>query len=263
MENGKLVEHLVAVLALLNNLSHYRMKEKAGALVPKSLSEKRTKNILDIHLGVQSKIREPDAKRKIFTISVSRRRIEKPSLQVRHHTGMPHQEITTIVRGKSFQHILSKGHLEGPIEGAEKELFVLELNVQRNRMTVSITAIRTMGEPDGHQTSVGVHNKVGPLRVGLKHSPRRTATRKRVTMMVKESVTTRPILKTMTIILGPTRIIMRSPITRIARRTTKANRRGRWMMAIITRHTRSRRPTLNRVRSSGTSRSGGRRATLY
>jgi hypothetical protein len=39
MEDGKLIQHIVTVLALLDNLSHRRTIEKTSALVAKSLSK--------------------------------------------------------------------------------------------------------------------------------------------------------------------------------------------------------------------------------
>jgi hypothetical protein len=227
IENRKLVKHIIAIFALLDNLSHCRMIEKASALVSKSLSEQRTKDILNIDLGVQVKVGQPNAKRKTVTICVSWQRIEKPTLQMRYDTGMPSEEITTIIGRKCLQDTFSKSHLKGPIEGAEKKILILELNIQRNWMTMNITPIRMMGDPHRHQTSVGVHDEVGTLRVRLKHSPRRATARKRVTTMTKESVTTRPIRETTTIICVPLRI------GGIATRPTKANRRRRKMTTMI------------------------------
>jgi hypothetical protein len=163
---------------------------------------------------------------------------------MRHNTGMPSEKVTTIIGRERLQNAFRKCHLKGTVKGTEKKILILELNVQRNRMTKDITTIRMMGNPHGHQTSVGVHNEVGALRVRLKHGPGRTAARERVTAMAKESVTTRTILETMTVIRFPTRIRTAALIGGRAPRATKTmtngGRRRRRAIASITREARSR-----------------------
>jgi hypothetical protein len=261
MKDCKLIQHIITILTLLDNLGHCRSIEKTSAFVAKSLSEQGTKNILDVNLGIQAKIRKPNAKGKTITVGVSRGRVEAPALQMGHNTGVPSEEIATVKGWKGFQNAFRKSHFKGTIKGTEKEILILELNVQGDRMTTNITTVRTMGDPHGNQASVRVHNEVGALGIRLKHGPGGAVTGGRVATMTKKSVTTRAIVKITSIVRLPTWIGMSAPVGTRTTRSIMSNRRsrGQRVIANVVRNNRSRSTGLGRSQDGIPMHRGGRR----